>query len=61
MVKSLIDTIGVERVNELMSQAVKDAVAQALAKGLPITGVVNGQVVKIFPDGQIIPVNVPAD
>jgi hypothetical protein len=50
-----------ERASELMSQAVKDAATQALEQGMPISGIVNGQIVKIFPDGQITPVDVPAD
>jgi hypothetical protein len=61
MTQSLIDIIGAERASELMNQAVKDAVAQALEQGVPITGMVNGQIVKIFPNGQIVPVAVLGD
>jgi hypothetical protein len=50
--ESLIDRIGRERVEESMCQAVREAVAELHAAGLPAVGGENGRVYKVYPDGR---------
>lgn len=52
MTRSLIDEIGPERAHELMAEAVRDAIAELHAQGLPAIGSDgDGRVYKEFADG----------
>ncbi|MYW05121.1 hypothetical protein [Streptomyces sp. SID3343] len=51
MTRSLIDRIGRERVEELTAEAVREAVAELHAVGLPAVGGENGRVYKEYADG----------
>ncbi|WP_406285408.1 hypothetical protein [Embleya sp. NBC_00896] len=51
MTKSLLDRIGRERVDELMTEAVRQAVAELHAAGLPAVGGDEGGVYRVYPDG----------
>jgi len=52
MTESLIDQIGRERAEELMAKAVRDAVADLHARGLPSIGIDDeGRVCKDYADG----------
>ena len=53
MSKSLIDEIGRERADQLMSEAVKDAVEKADALGLPQVVKIKGAWCRRYPDGRI--------
>jgi hypothetical protein len=49
--KSLIDRIGRERAAALVAEAVREAVAELHAAGLPAVGGENGRVYKDYADG----------
>jgi succinate dehydrogenase/fumarate reductase flavoprotein subunit len=49
--RSLVDRIGRERAAELMAEAVRDAIAELHAAGLPAVGGENGRVYKDYADG----------
>lgn len=57
---SLLDRIGRNRAQQLMSDAVQDAVAHAKEKGVSVTGMVNGKLSQTTPDGKIEPIQKPA-
>ncbi|WP_331767127.1 hypothetical protein [Embleya sp. NBC_00896] len=52
MTKSFMDEIGPERAQELVAEAVRKAIEELHAAGLPaIQGDGNGRVYKLYPDG----------
>ncbi len=53
MSKSLIDEIGRERAEALMSDAVGEAIANANAMGLPQVVKIDGAWCRRYPDGRI--------
>lgn len=58
--KPLLDAIGRERAEALMSRAVRKAVADLHAAGLPSVGLIDGVLCKRYPDGRVEPVAPPA-
>lgn len=57
MTKSLIDRIGRERADQLIQEAVTNAVAEAQAHGLPEAVKIDGVWRKRYPDGRIEPID----
>ena len=57
MAKSLFDEIGMDKVNQMFSEAAEEAIAATFAAGRPITTVVDGVTSRVYPDGRVEPRN----
>jgi hypothetical protein len=55
MAKSLLDEIGIEKVNKMFREATERAAAKTLAAGRPVTRDVDGVTSKVYPDGRVEP------
>ncbi|QAU35145.1 antitoxin VbhA family protein [Janthinobacterium sp. 17J80-10] len=55
MSKSFFSKLGEDKLVELAKAAADEAIKEAHAAGLPVTGTVNGVISRVYPDGRVQP------
>jgi hypothetical protein len=55
MSKSFFSKIGDDKLAELFKAAADEAIKEAHAAGLPVTGIVDGVISRVYPDGRVQP------